>query len=181
MFTLTCTLSGVMWDLCRGTWDLPSCTARCCICMLAVSRVWAGEVTKATRAQQGWTLSYKLFKPILFFSLCRRMEILRALEEYPAVKATDHTPRTFSEFWWEEEVPCIPWLHLERRNLFSSWVAVLNWLINPLCFTTVGATSIGDFACQSGEWPVLTSRRRSEFWWQQRIPSLLPGTGVPCG
>lgn len=51
--------------------------------------------------------------------------------------------KAFSEFWWEEEVLRIPWLHLERRNLFSSWAAVSKWLISSLCFTTVGATITG--------------------------------------
>lgn len=116
-------------------WGLLSRTALGPPCMLSVSSMWAGEVTTVSRL--GWSLSYTLFKPILSFSLCRRIKI-SLQSKYAAVK-----PQTTH---WELLVLLKlssfrgrPW-HLSASPIVGkktfSLVTVSKWLINALHFTT---------------------------------------------
>lgn len=78
------------------------------------------EITTVSQGRLGWTLSYMLFKPILLYSLHRRMETSPHLRNTPL--QSQHGPHTellvffnqpnnYFRFLWEE-VPRILRLHL---------------------------------------------------------------------
>lgn len=63
---------------------------------VSVSDVWAGDIERLQqrlKVQLGWTLSYMLFTPILFYSLIQGDGNFPTLEEYPAVKPARTTHR----------------------------------------------------------------------------------------